>query len=348
VTDINSRDYWSTRFATNWAERRGHEQSRFFGAVAAQLMPPWLAGALGEGATVCDWGCAAGDGTVVLAQALPAARVTGIDFSPVAIEQARSRHPQLEFACRDLLQEEPGTDFDAVFSSNVLEHFAAPAEVLGKLARHARRWMIHLVPFREPLVGREPEHLAAFDWRDIALRPAPGWCLLHAAVIDAGRLPDNHWGGEQLLMIYARDAERDRLDLSLADVRIDSALRMREFAALTADSRALSEQNAALAANAAADAAEIARLAAESRVAAEGLAATGAQLAATQARLGVLEKSLAAAEASLAATQTSLAATAASLRATTADLATARDDLATIRNSRIWRWTALLRRAGGS
>ena len=344
MSDVNSRDYWNHRFETDWTLRRGCEQSRFFARIALGLMPDWLVRVLRDGATICDWGCAMGDGTAALAAALPGAKFTGIDFSAAAIEHARREHPTVEFACRDLLQEPPATPFDVMFSSNVLEHFPQPADVLARLAPHTGSLMVHLVPFREPLAGREPEHLAGFDWQDLKLRPLPGWQLVHAAAVDVRNLPDSLWGGEQVLLVHARDDHH--LDLDLASVRIDSragevqvasaaehACRVR-IAQLEASAVAAAE---AMAAERAASAAHIAEL----RRRVEQLEGEGRE---QQDTITALHGDLNSATAHAAKATAELQAAIEVGKDHREQLAKALGDLASIRNSRIWRWTAPIRR----
>jgi hypothetical protein len=297
MTDINSRQYWDDRFATDWILRAGREQSRFFARIAVDHMPPWLVREL-AGATVCDWGCAMGDGTQALAAAMPTTRWTGVDFAANAIDAARRNVPGVEFACRNLLEEQAGEPFDAVFSSNVLEHFAEPMSVMARLGRHARRFQIHLVPFREDAGHREPEHAVTFGWRNLPLAPEDGWALLHATRIDAGRIPDSHWHGEQMLLVFARRELTPELGLALADVRIDSAAH-----------EALLLQAAA----------ELAAARAEAQRASCAAAALTDDLAAARADR-------------------------ARLLADATALRQAAVDLEAIRASRIWRWTAWLRR----
>jgi hypothetical protein len=224
MSEVNSRQYWELRFATDWQERGGDEQSRFFARLALDLMPAWLLDLLrAQRPTFCDWGCARGHGTATLAAGLPGVPVTGVDFAEPAIATARELHSGIDFRCGDFLDPaiEPGR-FDVIFSSNTLEHFADPWRVVARLAELAGRFMVHLVPFREPAERREPEHLSAFDWGDLPLAPLPGWLLVHAAVADAGRIEPRYWNGDQLLVVMCRAPELAHLPLTLADLRIES------------------------------------------------------------------------------------------------------------------------------
>ena len=84
-TDINSEAYWNGRFEADWEANSGREQSRFFSRVAYENMPAWLIQQISQsGWTVCDWGCAQGDGTDVLASYFGAEKMVGVDFAASA------------------------------------------------------------------------------------------------------------------------------------------------------------------------------------------------------------------------------------------------------------------------
>ena len=102
---LNSEAYWSSRFRTDWVEKGGPEQGRSFYRMALREMPDWLIAAIKRNRlTVCDWGCAFGDGTDILCQALGTS-VTGIDFSEVAITHARERYSKPRFVTANLLSQ---------------------------------------------------------------------------------------------------------------------------------------------------------------------------------------------------------------------------------------------------
>jgi hypothetical protein len=53
---INSQSYWDGRFATDWDDKQGPQQSRFFSRVAIDNLPAWLFRAIGEQQlSVVDW-----------------------------------------------------------------------------------------------------------------------------------------------------------------------------------------------------------------------------------------------------------------------------------------------------
>jgi glycosyltransferase involved in cell wall biosynthesis len=214
----NSKAYWSSRFQIDWVEKGGPEQSRSFYRMALREMPDWLISAVRRNRlTVCDWGCAFGDGTDILCHALGTS-VTGIDFSEVAITKAREAYLKPRFVTADLLTQNLPEIWDVVFSSNTLEHFAEPWSVLRRLAKFAKSALVVLVPYRE--FDRHVEHEYTFLDINIPLG-INAFELTHVAVIDASLEPVSLWNGHQILLVYTSRKLREELKLSLSDLRVD-------------------------------------------------------------------------------------------------------------------------------
>lgn len=216
----NDREYWDGRFGEDWQAHGGPDQTRFFTQIALEAMPDWFLDRVrGAGLSLCDWGCAEGEGAAMLAREL-GAPVVGVDFAEIAIATARGKFPDVEFRAIDWLAGDgDGQQFDVLFSSNTLEHFHAPWEVFDSIVRHASRYVVLLVPYREE--QRHPEHFAGFDPASVPASRG-GWALAHAAVIDARDYDDTQWEGEQILAIYARPAELEAAGVTLEHLRIDT------------------------------------------------------------------------------------------------------------------------------
>jgi hypothetical protein len=229
VPPVNSHAYWDHRFRTDWASLGGEAQSRFFAHVALEAMPAWFKTCIartrsaGHRSTLCDWGCAEGSGTRVLADAL-GVETLGVDFSSEAIARAQVRHPQLRFRVGDLFAL-PGAEdavdepCDIAFSSNTLEHFRKPWAAFDAIAARAERFVVLLLPYREHEL--HPEHFVAFAPEAL---PAArnGWVLVHAAALDVADWPNSAWPGEQVLCIYARPHAMADAQATLADLRMDT------------------------------------------------------------------------------------------------------------------------------
>ena len=135
--EVNSRDFWEERFTQSWRADHGPEQTRFFGQLALATLPGWLRRQVQQQRlSVCDWGCAFGEGTAVLAQGLGTA-VSGVDFSEAAIAQARLRHPALEFRCEDWLAGDAGEPRDGAGTYDIV--FLERGQVIDAIVRDSRR-----------------------------------------------------------------------------------------------------------------------------------------------------------------------------------------------------------------
>lgn len=234
---INSKAYWDHRFETDWEDNRGREQSRFFARVAIENLPDWLKSyVITHHLVICDWGCAEGDGTDILASYFGQQQVVGVDFSTVAIERARRYHPHLNFSVEDWLEaEDPNPrQYDIIFSSNTLEHFSNPQSVLEKLSARAKKMVVLMVPFRE--FERIAEHQYTFLPENIRVAPSPDLILLYTAVIDTANLSPSFWAGEQIVLVYGRTDWVVRTGLGLSHAQIDVHL-----------SQALTERDARIA-----------------------------------------------------------------------------------------------------
>lgn len=74
-----------------------------------------------EGKSILDVGCGAGYFLVSVAKQLRYLRLTGLDIS---IPPLSTRHPEIQFICKDIIEFYLDEQFDVVFSDQVLEHIA--------------------------------------------------------------------------------------------------------------------------------------------------------------------------------------------------------------------------------
>ncbi|MFZ4873691.1 glycosyltransferase [Janthinobacterium sp. Mn2066] len=222
VTTINTGTYWDGRFSTDWESFEGPRQSRFFARLAIESLPHWLFDEIRrDRLSLVDWGCAQGDGTDVLASYIDAEQLSGVDFSAVAIEQASQRYPAIAFLNEDWLAAAPAGNrkFDVVFSSNTLEHFHQPYDVLRILGQRASKAIVLALPYRER--DRIDEHFYSFLPENLPLVLDNGFRLAWSRVIDCRPLPNTLWGGEQVILVYAAPAWLDQRRMCLQDYRIE-------------------------------------------------------------------------------------------------------------------------------
>ncbi|GAB4277304.1 MAG: hypothetical protein Kow0056_08630 [Coriobacteriia bacterium] len=97
--------------------------------------------------SILEVGCGQGWLTAQIAQALPSARVVGLDIRPQAIEYARSLCATAEFLVGDgAALPFNDSEFDLVVCSEVLEHVEDPQSVLDEMDRVGRGHAILSVP----------------------------------------------------------------------------------------------------------------------------------------------------------------------------------------------------------
>ena len=196
---VNSRQWWDDYFVHHWERNNGRRQTAHFAErLVASLPAAEVAHLSSQAATVLDWGCACGDGVEILAKAFPRCRVVGLDYSREAIAKARQAFPQHEFQPSE--SGEISSVFDVVITSNCLEHFAAPLDIIQKHLRSCRAFYVLLVPYREaPLCE---SHLSQFR-EECFPECLQGFTRIATKVID---VDPAFWNGQQLLVIYASPA----------------------------------------------------------------------------------------------------------------------------------------------
>ena len=201
--EVNSADYWESRFEGDWAQTHGCEQTKYFARILLDNLPPWLEDEIRTNSlSICDWGCAEGEAVDALRAHFPQSRVRGIDRSHHALHKARSKFVAEYFIGHDVLTAPLPVTFDILVTSNVLQYFEAPWPVLGRLGVHAARHLLVLVPFREE--HRPPEHRYTFDDAAIGTHIDPDFSLSSCKVIDCDQHLDGYRGGSQILLVYSR------------------------------------------------------------------------------------------------------------------------------------------------
>ncbi|ADC63064.1 methyltransferase domain-containing protein [Allochromatium vinosum] len=218
---INSKEYWDKRFVENWEDFNGPRQSRFFAQTAISNLPSWLIDAMRrESLTFVDWGCAQGDGLDVWASYINPSLLCGVDFSMTAIQKAKIRYPLLKFFNSNWLdRNEKNEIYDVVYSSNTLEHFFNPCEILRNLSARANKAIVLVLPYRE--IDRIDEHFYTFLPNNIPIHLENGFCLVWSRVIECSKLPNTQWVGHQIFLVYIDPAWAASLKLTLNDCEIE-------------------------------------------------------------------------------------------------------------------------------
>jgi len=196
---INSMDYWDNRFQTNWENFLGREQTEFFINLLLENLPKWFLSELEEKTySICDAGCAEGDGTKILSQKFTKSNVLGIDFSIEAVNKAKKYYPDVNFDQGDIMN--LSRQFDIIICSNVLEHFSNPMDIIPMLIEKTEKHVVIMVPFLEN--ERIKEHLFTFDYTSFPLE-IKNYNLTYFTEIDGKLIDKTHWYGKQAIVIYS-------------------------------------------------------------------------------------------------------------------------------------------------
>ena len=194
----NSREWWEEYFIEDWDAHGGASQTRhFMERLIRELPAPEISFLRATPVSILDWGCAFGEGVELLADSFPKSHVTGLDFAARAIEQARLRHPEQRFVQTES-GEIPG-QFDVILTSNCLEHFEHPLELMRSHLDSCKRLYIVLVPYDEaPLSEHHKTRFIEESFPEIVGR----FSRLCAKRID---VDPEYWSGQQLLVVYGSE-----------------------------------------------------------------------------------------------------------------------------------------------
>jgi SAM-dependent methyltransferase len=137
------------RFHTMMAEQSGE----VFDAALVDVILPMaegLPGRLAAGADVADIGCGSGHSINVMAQAFPASRFTGIDFSDEGLAVGRAEAQRLgltnaSFVAEDVATLEGTEAYDVITVFDAIHDQAQPARVLANIHRALRPGGIFLM-----------------------------------------------------------------------------------------------------------------------------------------------------------------------------------------------------------
>ena len=153
--NVNSKEYWDTRFNTgDWENSGGSNQTQSF----AKSQIPLLDIPSGFSGSLCDFGCGTGDAFPIYRQAYPYANLIGVDFSQGAIDKCNTMYSSLgDFFVAD---EHSTPSSDIILASNVFEHISDDESVLEVLLSKCQRLYV-IVPFEEqPLIS---EHVRSYN-----------------------------------------------------------------------------------------------------------------------------------------------------------------------------------------
>lgn len=175
MADINSKSYWNTRFSSgDWERKNGRSQTENF----AKAQTRYFALQHTFRGRIVDFGCGLGDAIPVYRKHFPHARLIGLDFSAVAIQECKRKYGHIaEFVCGEA---DSVPMSEVIVASNVLEHLQDD-EALVHLLLEKCKFLYIIVPYKE-VIGSINEHIRSYDENSfknftpsVRIFPAKGW-----------------------------------------------------------------------------------------------------------------------------------------------------------------------------
>jgi teichuronic acid biosynthesis glycosyltransferase TuaH len=217
---VNSKEYWDNRFNTDWEKNLGREQTKFFAKLLVLSLPEKLISIIKRKSfSILDWGCAEGDAINIFSDKFLSNDVSGLDFSEAAIARAKKNYPNNNYYAGSL--NDIDKKFDVIITSNCLEHFEKPFDIVHELVKYTKECLIIMVPFRE--ADMIAEHFVTFDYSNFPLF-LDGFTLLSARLVDTSSEDSSFWSGKQFLLAYVNvnSTVISELDITLDDFLLSS------------------------------------------------------------------------------------------------------------------------------
>lgn len=213
----NSKDYWDKRFVTDWGEYGGNEQTKLFASILNTMLPEWLIQEVNEKRyTICDLGCAEGDGIKIYKEVFMTSKILGEDFSETAINMAQKNYPEFDFKVSNILEPSLEKKYPVIICSNVVEHFKETYHVIENICDRAEEYAIILIPYREE-EGAIFEHERVFHTKDIPMRVGDNF-LVYAKTVECDSV---YYPYEQILLVYAKNKKYYLLSNLIENVSSD-------------------------------------------------------------------------------------------------------------------------------
>lgn len=154
--NINSKEYWDTRFSTgDWEKHGGRSQTTSF--ALGQM--PMLKIQSDFSGTILDFGCGLGDAIPVYHKYFPHAKLIGLDISESGIDICKKKYGNIaDFIQGDYLSTPVA---DVIIASNVFEHLTNDIQIAKELLLRCSELYI-IVPYKENIVPNG-EHINSYD-----------------------------------------------------------------------------------------------------------------------------------------------------------------------------------------
>jgi len=161
--NINTPEYWDKVFKKEIEENLSRVDLERFAMTEARIK---------DNSDVIDIGCGRGEFVEYLTKRKKLCRVLGIDFSKIAIDDAKKRILTAKFADIDIYKIADYKSllerFDYVSCFEVIEHLDRPDLLITNASKILKQsgYLILTTPYENSILGGE-EHVYSFDFQDM-------------------------------------------------------------------------------------------------------------------------------------------------------------------------------------
>jgi len=148
LKNINTKDYWETRFKTkNWGKSGNRQTKEYAKANVSQMgIKSDFKG------SILDYGCALGDAIPIYHHYFPMAILSGMDISEFAIDYCKKTYGHIAEFTSGI--HENIEEYDLIIASHVMEHLTEDRSTVKILLNHCKELFV-FVPFKENPLYRE-------------------------------------------------------------------------------------------------------------------------------------------------------------------------------------------------
>ena len=154
--NINTKNYWEKRFATDdWEAKMGRQQTTLFAKTLMRYLriPPGFSG------KILDFGCGLGDAMPIYREHYPCASLIGVDITQAAIAKCKERYGDIAQFIQCDYAHIP--EADIIVSCSVFAHLSNQMEV----ARHllTKCTDLYIIASYKEVLRPGTEHVNSYD-----------------------------------------------------------------------------------------------------------------------------------------------------------------------------------------
>jgi len=158
--NINTPKYWDIVYKAELLKGVHRIELERFRKVASMIT---------NGSTVLDVGCGTGEFVDFLCLKKDKCIISGIDFSKVAIIEAKKKCPECDFFVIDIMEmSKTFSDIDYIVSFETIEHLDDPPDFINEVSKTLKKGGILFLstPYDNKVTGGD-EHMYSFDFQDM-------------------------------------------------------------------------------------------------------------------------------------------------------------------------------------